>query len=48
MVKGQSKSRGAQKSERQAIKNWLVSERPREKLLQLGPEGLSDKELLAV
>jgi DNA repair protein RadC len=33
---------------RQAIKEWPVTERPREKLLQLGPEGLSDGELLAV
>lgn len=30
------------------IKNWPASERPREKLLHLGPEGLSDGELLAV
>ena len=48
MVKGQSKSKGAEKSERQAIRDWPVSERPREKLLHLGPEGLSDGELLAV
>jgi DNA repair protein RadC len=33
---------------RQPIKDWPSSERPREKLLQLGPEGLSDGELLAV
>jgi DNA repair protein RadC len=36
------------KFERQAIKDWPASERPREKLLHLGPEGLSDGELLAV
>ena len=30
------------------IKDWPEAERPREKLLQLGPEGLSDGELLAV
>jgi DNA repair protein RadC len=36
------------KFERQAIKDWPESERPREKLLHLGPEGLSDGELLAV
>lgn len=33
---------------RRAIKDWPESERPREKLFQLGPEGLSDGELLAV
>ena len=33
---------------RQPIKDWPISERPREKLLQLGLEGLSDGELLAV
>jgi len=48
MVRGQTKSRGAHKSERQAIRDWPASERPREKLLHLGPEGLSDGELLAV
>ena len=36
------------KSARQPIKDWPASERPREKLLHLGPEGLSDGELLAV
>jgi DNA repair protein RadC len=36
------------KFKRQAIKDWPESERPREKLLHLGPEGLSDGELLAV
>jgi len=30
------------------ITNWPVHERPREKLLQIGAEGLSDGELLAV
>lgn len=30
------------------IKDWPEAERPREKLFQLGPEGLSDGELLAV
>ena len=30
------------------IKNWPVAERPREKLLHLGPEALSDAELLAI
>jgi len=30
------------------IKDWPEAERPREKLLQLGPEGLSDGELMAV
>jgi len=48
MVKGKSKSKAIQKSGRQAIKDWPVSERPREKLLHLGPDGLSDGELLAV
>lgn len=36
------------KSGRQSIKEWPATERPREKLLQLGPDGLSDGELLAV
>ncbi len=36
------------KSGRQHIKDWPETERPREKLLQTGPEGLSDGELLAV
>jgi DNA repair protein RadC len=35
-------------SGRQWIKNWPESERPREKLFLLGPEALSDGELLAV
>lgn len=48
MVKVRTSSNGGHKSERQAIKDWPVTERPREKLLQLGPEGLSDGELLAV
>ena len=30
------------------IKDWPEAERPREKLFQLGPEGLSDGELLAI
>jgi len=34
--------------ERRTIKDWPASERPREKLFHLGPEGLSDGELLAV
>lgn len=42
MVKGQSKSKVLQNHERRAIKDWPVSERPREKLIKLGPEGLSD------
>ena len=48
MAKGRSKHRGVQKSGRQAIRDWPVSERPSEKLLHLGTEGLSDGELLAV
>ena len=32
---------------RQTIKDWPVFERPREELFHLGPEGLSDGELLA-
>lgn len=35
-------------SNRQWIKNWPKAERPREKLALLGPEALSDGELLAV
>lgn len=31
-----------------AIKDWPAQERPREKLLQLGPSALSDAELLAI
>ena len=31
-----------------AISDWPLSERPREKLLQLGPKALSDAELLAI
>jgi DNA repair protein RadC len=38
----------APKSARQPIKNWPATERPREKLLQLCPEGLLDGELIAV
>ena len=48
MVNDKEKSDVASKSARQPIKNWPVTERPREKLLQLGPDGLSDGELLAV
>ncbi len=31
-----------------AIRDWPVAERPREKLLQYGPQALSDAELLAI
>lgn len=31
-----------------SIANWPISERPREKLLDLGPKALSDAELLAI
>lgn len=31
-----------------AITDWPLAERPREKLLQLGPASLSDAELLAI
>ena len=31
-----------------AITDWAVEDRPREKLLQRGPEALSDAELLAI
>lgn len=31
-----------------AIKNWPSGERPREKLIELGPKALSDAELLAI
>ena len=48
MAKGQPKSKALRINKRRAIKDWPESERPREKLLQLGPEGLSDGELLAV
>jgi len=48
MVDDKAKSDVAPKSARQPIKDWPASERPREKLLHLGPEGLSDGELLAV
>ena len=34
--------------ERQHIKDWPETERPREKLLQSGPDRMSDGELLAV
>jgi len=48
MVKDKTLSKTQQGKKRRAIKDWPKSERPREKLLQLGPEGLSDGELLAV
>lgn len=48
MVDDKKKSDVAPNTTRQPIKDWPTSERPREKLLQLGPEGLSDGELLAV
>ncbi len=48
MAINQSKSHSIHNSKHQAIKNWPVTERPREKLLNLGPEALSDGELLAV
>jgi DNA repair protein RadC len=48
VVDDKEKSDVAPNAARQPIKDWPTSERPREKLLQLGPEGLSDGELLAV
>ena len=48
MVDDKEKSDVAPKATRQPIKDCPTSERPREKLLQLGPEALSDGELLAV
>jgi DNA repair protein RadC len=48
VVDDKEKSDVAPNVARQPIKDWPTSERPREKLLQLGPEGLSDGELLAV
>lgn len=36
------------KSRDRVIKNWPAEERPREKLIRRGPEGLSDGELLAI
>lgn len=33
---------------RQAIKDWPVSERPRERLMRYGPEGLSEAQLLSI
>ncbi len=48
MVDDKEKSVFVPKSVRQPIKDWPATERPREKLLQLSPEGLSDGELLAV
>lgn len=40
--------RYGEKNKNQGIVSWPATERPREKLLQLGPEVLSDGELLAV
>jgi DNA repair protein RadC len=34
--------------EKYSIKQWAIDDRPREKLLLKGPEGLSDSELLAI
>jgi DNA repair protein RadC len=48
VVDDKNKSDVNPKSARQLIKDWPTSERPCEKLLQFGPEGLSDGELLAV
>jgi DNA repair protein RadC len=48
VTEGKSKYAKPKNFERQPIKDWPESERPREKLLQLGPEGLSDGELIAV
>jgi DNA repair protein RadC len=48
VVDDKTKSDVVPKSARQPIKDWPASERPREKLLHLGPEVLSDGELLAV
>jgi DNA repair protein RadC len=48
MAKSTTQSKTQRSDERRSIKDWPESERPREKLLQLGPEGLSDGELLAV
>lgn len=48
MVENKAKSDFAPKSAHQPIRDWPATERPREKLLQFGPEGLSDGELLAV
>ena len=48
MVEDKAKSDVVPKTAGQSIKDWPASERPREKLFHLGPEGLSDGELLAV
>ncbi len=48
MVKEVTKSKTQRSNEHRSIKDWPESERPREKLLQLGPEALSDGELFAV
>ena len=43
MVKEQNKSKAIQTNKRRAIKYWPATERPLEKLLHLGPGGLSAK-----
>lgn len=48
MVDDGTKNDARPKSVRQPIKDWPASERPREKLLYSGADGLSDGELLAV
>ena len=48
MVDDKAKSDVILKAAGQSIKDWPAAERPREKLFHLGPEGLSDGELLAV
>ncbi|MBN1547750.1 MAG: DNA repair protein RadC [Syntrophaceae bacterium] len=48
MVNDQTESKGLLIKEHRVIKDWPESERPREKLMQFGPAGLSDGELLAV
>ncbi len=48
IVEAEEMSEPKQSSGRQWIKHWPKSERPREKLSLLGPEALSDGELLAV
>ncbi|HAJ26303.1 MAG TPA: hypothetical protein DCG53_03515 [Syntrophus sp. (in: bacteria)] len=48
MAEAEKLSEKKKSSDRQWIKNWPESERPREKHCLLGPEALSDGELLAV
>jgi DNA repair protein RadC len=48
VVVDKNKPAAASKSARQHIKDWPATERPREKLVQTGPEQLSNGELLAV